>query len=254
MKDLYTFTVSYTLPNSKKKEKAQIVIKKPNNSMIENAEFYYASKFNEFLNAGFLSKAMVQKKLSDLGGALGKSEEENITNEISNLFDAQKTVQFYSSPDLELTDEQKQKLEKAKKLLAKSQKILTEYNVNVSSMFNQTADVKAQEKLIRWFALFCCYYRESVGDKVNDFELFEGASLKEKELFYANIMDEEYDQNDLDICKKASIIFSSSSTIGRVLAIWYNGLANDQKSIKEQLDFFEKEEKEQLSFSLEDEE
>ena len=108
MKDLYTFTVSFNMPNSKKKEKVDIVVKKPNHSMVEDGEFYFASKFNEFLNAGFLSKAMVQKKLSDLGGALGKSSEENITNEISNIFDAQRVVQFYSSSsDEELTEEQK---------------------------------------------------------------------------------------------------------------------------------------------------
>lgn len=246
MKDLYTFSVSCSIPNSKKKEKVDIVIKKPNNSMIENAEFYYASKFNEYMNAGFLSKAMVQKKLSDLGGVFGKSTEEDITNEITNIFDAQRIVEFYSSSEEELTEEQKQKLDKAKKLLAKSQKTLAEYNVNVSAMFNQTADVKAQEKLIKWFALFCSFYRESVGNKVNDFELFEGASLKEKESFYSLILDEEYDEKDLDLCRKASIIQEASETIGQVMAIWYNGLGSDQKEIKKQLDFFKSED----SFSM----
>jgi hypothetical protein len=245
MKDLYSFSVSFVSPTSKKKEKVEIVIKKPNNSMIENAEFYYACKFNEYLNAGFLSKAMVQKKISDLGGVLGKSVEENITNEISNIFDAQKVVQFYSSSsDEDLTEEQKQKLDKAKKLLSKSQKILVEYNTSLSSMFNQTADVKAQEKLIKWLALFCCFYKEQIGEKVNEFELFQGVTLKEKEAFYAKILDEEYDESDLDLSKKAEIIKAASSTIGKVLAIWYNGLASDQKTIKEQLASIEREEKE----------
>ena len=256
MKDLYTFTVSFNMPNSKKKEKAEIVLKKPNNSMIENAEFYYASKFNEYLNAGFLSKAMVQKKISDLGGALGKATEENITNEITNIFDAQRIVQFYSSSKTEdLTEEQKQKLDKAKKLLAKSQKTLVEYNTNLSSMFNQTADVKAQEKLIKWLALFCSFSKENIGSKIGEFELFEGASLKEKGVFYSKILDEEYDSNDLDIAKKAEIIKEASSTIGRVFAIWYNGFGSDQKTVKEQLDAIEKEEKEnkQLIKTLNDE-
>ena len=256
MKDLYTFTVSFNVPNSKKKEKVEIVLKKPNNSMVENAEFYYASKFNEYLNAGFLSKAMVQKKISDLGGALGKATEENITNEITNIFDAQRIVQFYSSSKSEdLTEEQKQKLDKAKKLLAKSQKTLVEYNTNLSSMFNQTADVKAQEKLIKWLALFCSFYKENIGSKIGEFELFQGATLKEKEVFYSRILDEEYDSEDLDVAKRAEIIKAASSTIGRVFAIWYNGLGSDQKAIKEQLDFLEKEENEnqELIESLKDE-
>lgn len=244
MKDLYTFSVSFNMPNSKKKDKVDIIIKKPNNSMIENAEFYYASKFNEYLNAGFLSKAMVQKKLSDLGGALGKTTEESITNEIANIFDAQRVVQFYSSSESELTEDQKQKLDKAKKLLSKSQKTLLEYNTNISSMFNQTADVKAQEKLIKWLALFCCFYKETVGSKTSEFELFEGATLKEKETFYANILDEEYDENDLDFFRKAEIVKNATATIGQVLAIWYNGLASDPKGIKEQLEFLNKEKKE----------
>lgn len=257
MKDLYTFSVSFNMPNSKKKDKVDVVVKKPNNSMIEDAEFYYASKFNEYLNAGFLSKAMVQKKLSDLGGALGKTSEESITNEITNIFDAQRIVQFYSSSkDEDLTIEQKQKLDKAKKLLAKSQRTLVEYNINVSSMFNQTADVKAQEKLIRWFALFCCFYKETLGEKTNEFELFEGNTLKEKESFYSKILDEEYDEKDLDIYKKAQIIKEAASTIGKAIAIWYNGLGNDQKSVKERLDILEKEEQEdaQLIESISDNE
>jgi hypothetical protein len=249
MKDLYTFTVSFNMPNSKKKEKVDVVVKKPNHSMIEDGEFYFASKFNEYLNAGFLSKAMVQKKLSDLGGALGRSSEESITNEITNIFDAQRIVQFYAgSPDKDLSDEQKLKLSKAKKLLAKSQKTLVEYNINVSSMFNQTADVKAQEKLIKWFALFCCYYKETLGEKTNEFELFEGLTLKEKEMFYSKILDEEYDEKDLDVYKKAQIIKEAASTIGKAIAIWYNGMGDDQKTVKEKIESLEEEEKENINF------
>jgi hypothetical protein len=249
MKDLYTFTVSFNMPNSKKKEKVDVVVKKPNHSMIEDGEFYFASKFNEYLNAGFLSKAMVQKKLSDLGGALGKSSEESITNEITNIFDAQRIVQFYAgSPDKDLSDEQKLKLSKAKKLLAKSQKTLVEYNINVSSMFNQTADVQAQGKLIKWFALFCCYYKETLGEKTNEFELFEGLTLKEKEMFYSKILDEEYDEKDLDVYKKAQIIKEAASTIGKAIAIWYNGMGDDQKTVKEKIESLEEEEKENINF------
>ena len=253
MKDLYTFTVSFNMPNSKKKEKVDVVVKKPNHSMVEDGEFYFASKFNEYLNAGFLSKAMVQKKLSDLGGALGKSSEESITNEITNIFDAQRIVQFYAgSPDKDLSDEQKLKLSKAKKLLAKSQKTLVEYNINVSSMFNQTADVQAQGKLIKWFALFCCYYKETLGEKTNEFELFEGLTLKEKEMFYSKIFDEEYDEKDLDVYKKAQIIKESASTIGKAIAIWYNGMGDDQKTVKEKIESLEEEEKENINFASND--
>jgi hypothetical protein len=192
---------------------------------------------------------MVQKKLSDLGGALGKSSEESITNEITNIFDAQRIVQFYAgSPDKDLSDEQKLKLSKAKKLLAKSQKTLVEYNINVSSMFNQTADVQAQGKLIKWFALFCCYYKETLGEKTNEFELFEGLTLKEKEMFYSKILDEEYDEKDLDVYKKAQIIKEAASTIGKAIAIWYNGMGDDQKTVKEKIESLEEEEKENINF------
>jgi hypothetical protein len=149
---------------------------------------------------------------------------------------------FSSSKEADLSEEQKSKLDKAKKLIAKSRKTLTEYNVHAASMFNQTADVKAQEKLIKWFALFCSFYRETVGDKTNDFEIFEGATLKEKEEFYNKILDEEFDQSDVDLNRKALIIGEAARTIGQVIAIWYNGLGSDQKEIKRQLDALEKEE------------
>jgi hypothetical protein len=89
--------------------------------------------------------------------------------------------------------------------------------------------------------------------------LLNGGKITKKKplgsVFYSKILDEEYDSEDLDVAKKAEIIKSASSTIGRVFAIWYNGLGSDQKTVKEQLDFLEKEENEnqELIESLKDE-
>lgn len=250
MKDLYTFTVTRELKaeegGNPKTEEVKVIIKKPNHSMIEDGEFYYATKFNEMINAGFLSKAMMQKKFSDLGGNIGKANMEELQNEFLNLYDAQRVVEFFGgAKEEDLNDEQKEKLKKAEATLVESRRLLIEQNMYLTSMFQQTADAQAQTKLMKWFAFFCSFYEESAGKKVEEFELFEGSNLAEKESFYSLIMDENYDEEDLDVVKRADIIKQVSSKIGQVLALWYNGLGDDQESLDEQIANIEKEQQEE---------
>ena len=55
MKKLYTFPIDID------KKKVEVFVAKPSQSEIEDAEFIYAQKFNQLLQDGFLSKAMMKK-------------------------------------------------------------------------------------------------------------------------------------------------------------------------------------------------
>ena len=94
MKELYTFNIDREIEKevpcvrkkggkqieSTKKVKEiishRIVVEKPSLSEVENAEFFYGQKFNEYINAGFLTRAMLSKKMGDLGGISSKATNE----------------------------------------------------------------------------------------------------------------------------------------------------------------------------------
>ena len=94
MKELYSFDVKRTIqkevPHIKKTKdgpvettkkvkktiKTRVVVSKPSVADVEDAEFFYGQKFNEFINAGFLTKAMLAKKMGDIGGMTSKKSED----------------------------------------------------------------------------------------------------------------------------------------------------------------------------------
>ena len=48
-----------TTKRVKKTIKNKVIFTKPSISQMEDADFYYGQKYNEFINAGFLTRAML---------------------------------------------------------------------------------------------------------------------------------------------------------------------------------------------------
>lgn len=234
MKELYKFTIERKV--DKKKEKIKVFVGKPNHSMIEDAEFFYSSEYNRFLNAGFLTKAMMNKKMGDIGGFVSKAHSESLAEIIKELMDAQKTIQFYGGAK-ELNEEQKASLDEAEKTFSRCQTLLAEYEMATNQQYGQTCDNKALERVIRWFVLNCSFFYDSIdgGEKEESFELFEGSDFQEKEAFFRSLLDEEFDPNDKDMVKRKQILDASLDTLTRAISIWYNRLGENQKEIEEKL-------------------
>ena len=113
MKELYSFDVSRvvrsevphikktkdgpveTTKKVKKTIKNRIVFTKPSISQREDADFFYGQKFNEYINAGFLTKAMLAKKMGDLGGMTSKSASDTVSDVILENIEAARTIEFF---------------------------------------------------------------------------------------------------------------------------------------------------------------
>src|SRR4051812_8407607 len=95
MKILYTFNLNETKEQDEisesineagekvsitKKVKKEIPIKfglrEPTRTLRDEAELYYGTKFSEALKAGFLTNALVDKRITTDGGVLAKEEKE----------------------------------------------------------------------------------------------------------------------------------------------------------------------------------
>lgn len=253
MKEIYSFDVERKVESSKpvakkvkgvmvesvektvKSIKHRVVFAKPSMSMIEEAEFFYGQKFNELINVGFFTKAMLNKKMGDIGGLSSKTTVESLQKAIVDNMEASRVIEFYGESKT-LTDEQKEKLEEAKNTFAATKNQVMEYEQAIRSQFSQTADVKAEQKLIEWLVFQLSYYEEDVDGKKELFPLFEGDSFEEKRAIYLELCEALEDIDNPNLYKAKSIFDESFKTLVRVASIWYNKIAEKPEDIKKAME------------------
>lgn len=213
----------------KRKEESKLVLKKPSMSELEDADFFYGQQFNKFIQAGYMTRAMLQKKFSDVGGIIG--ENEGVQKTLSDYLDATKIIEFYEGRE-NLPEDKKELLEKAKKDFAFAQQYLTDLQSGLNAQFNQTADVKAEQKLIEWFLInFLCLEDENEQGDKEYFPFFNGHSFDEKREDYLEIQEGE-DSEDKEIIKKHQLLNKAFDEFVRVIAIWHSGLAKTEEELK----------------------
>lgn len=250
MKELYSFDVKRevekevphvrktkngpveTTKKVKSSIKTRVVVAKPSVADVEDAEFFYGQKYNEFINAGFLTKAMLAKKMGDLGGMTSKRTEDIIGELVVENSDAARVIEFFGEAK-ELSEEQKKQLEDAKVAFASTQTQIRDYETSLRGQFSQTADSKAEQKLIEWFILNFTFFEESLkgDDKKELFPFFKGENYVEKRSYLLKLQEKDDDVNDVQFLKKQKLFEKSYQTLVRVLSVWYNNYGNDQKSI-----------------------
>lgn len=247
MKELYSFNVDVEsvkkTPYKKKtkngeveafrkkkvKESKRIVIEKPSVSDIERAEFFFGQKYNEYINAGFLTKGMLYSKIGSLQNE--KIEEEIKTAILANV-EAAKVIEFYGGSE-NLSDEQKQKLEEAQDEFVETRMIIQNYESGVQGQYSQTAEVKAEQKILEWFIFNFSFYEDEVDGDKELFPIFAGNTFDEKRETYLLMSEDDDDSEELSEEKK--IYNASFEMIARVVNIWYNKLGSNQEEIDKQL-------------------
>jgi hypothetical protein len=250
MKELYSFDVKRevetevphvrktkngpveTTKKVKSSIKTRVVVAKPSVADVEDAEFFYGQKFNEFINAGFLTKAMLAKKMGDLGGMTSKRTEDILAELAVENSDAARVIEFFGEAK-DLSKEQQKQLEDAKVTFASTQTRIRDYETSLRGQFSQTADSKAEQKLIEWFILNFTFFEESLkeDDKKELFPFFKGENYVEKRSYLLRLQEKDDDIKDVQFLKKQKLFEKSYQTLVRVLSVWYNDYGNDQKSI-----------------------
>lgn len=247
MKPLYTFNVG-----EGEKEK-KIAVFKPTYAQVEAAEFIYGQYFNKLIQDGFMSRAMMDKKFNDIGGLFAEKTNNEISNSVKRLMDIGKTIQFYKGAEEGgLDQEQEHQLKIAEEDYLSIQKQILERDYNLEQMYNQSADAKAEQHLMKWFTLESSFYYEKVLSKEQGkiveekFEIFEGSNFEER-LQQFNLFLEEIDESDdEELTDRKKMIIESLPVINKVLSLWYKQLATDQKTVEKALkDYFPEDSKDE---------
>jgi len=200
----------------------EVIIKKPSRRQIEEAETQFSIEMSKGIKKGILTKAMMAKKYADTGGALTEKDSQDLLSLYKKLGDLENEIVKMSIAGIDKNKEEtKEKAANLNGELAQVKKDIIDIESSYRTIFNHTADVKAQNVMFLWYVLNLTYYKSLALDIPEPKLFFQGETFEEKAESYYK-MEEEDDELFLKIVGKAS----------SVLSYWYYSQGNfDEKDL-----------------------
>lgn len=195
-------------------------IRKPTRSLYDEGELFYGIKLAEGVKAGMLTRQMLNKRYLNDGGSKSEVEEdyENLLYKL--ILDNQLKFQELTSKE-DKTDEEKQELDQLKSNIAYAQRQAQKYEAGQSTLYDQTAENRARNKTITWWALNLCYRKlekqekEGAETKTEYVPFFGEGSYDDKLEYYDSL--EEKDDEDFDVKVLKRLLY--------LISFWYVGRA-----------------------------
>lgn len=214
-----------------------ISIQKPKRRFYEDADLFHSVKLSEGIKAGLLTKHLIAKRYDNDGGLFSDEEREEYAALI--LVKTQKVREYQS---VSSSEKDKDKLEEIQTQMLKDLTAIEEqiqaFEQERSSLFEKTADQRAENQLVMWWVFHLSHFSEKENAADEDFDpVFGTGSFEERLSKYDDFFDEE-DDFWLPICKKLAFLIS----------FWHSGNIKDEDSFKAADKLFEdslKEEQEQ---------
>jgi hypothetical protein len=210
----------------KEKKPYQIRIKRPSRRELEEAELEYSIEMSNCVKKGILTRAMLYKKYSDTGGMYTEDEASDYGKIYKDVLTAQNEYVRLDSAEKK-TKKQKDRLEEIKSELADAKRKLVEYESNMHTLFDHTADTKAQNKLLLWYSLMLTHIQGEDDDK--PYHYFQGDTFEEKKDDYY-IKEDAGDSFYFDVVKKVTTI----------LAFWFFNQASKPEEFNKLIEGVEK--------------
>ena len=159
-------------------EPIRVILKEPNRRQIEEADMEYSIEMSQCV-----------KKYSDSGGLLAEEDAKNLNSKYGELAQLQTDFTKLSTKTGKKTKGDEEKSKGLINKIAESRREIIDIETSYASLFNHTADVKAQNRVIMWYVLNLTYIARGEEDS----ELFfEGETFEEKESYYYDL-DEKND-------------------------------------------------------------
>lgn len=210
----------------KEKEPVEIQILRPSRRQLEEAELEFSVEMSRCVKLGIFTKAMLAKKYSDTGGLFSEEDTTEYADLYKEALDLQNEYMRLDTVKTK-TKEQKKKLEDIKSKMALNRKKIVDFESNFQSLFDHTADVKAQNKVLLWYCLHLTYIYDQDSDKF--VEYFKGDDFQEKTSYYYEL-EETQDDFYFQLIKKVST----------VIAFWFFNQASSQEEFEEIIEKSEK--------------
>lgn len=199
-----------------------IAIAKPRRRLYEDAELFHGVKLSEGIKAGLLTRHLIAKRYDNDGGLFSEAERDEYASLI--ILKTQK-IKDYQMSGIDESNKEKTEKNKAKLLeeLTAIEEQIQNFESERSSLFEKTADVRAENQLVMWWTFMLGYYSDKDDPKDEDFvPVFGEGSFDDRLESYDNFYDEE-DEFWLPVTKKLAFLTS----------FWHNGSIKNQEAFGE---------------------
>lgn len=187
-------------------EPVSILFKKPGRRDEEEADLFYAKKVNYFVKEGLLTRAMLSNKYKDSGGFVSDETVKEYSKLVVRYLEIEREIVELKSTKKGAKN--KEKIETLEEEYASTQKKIVDLQTYQDSLMSQTADDKAQNELLKWFALNFFYVQKDEEDEPKRY--FSGETYEDRlENYY------EKEDSDDEFHKQAS------AKIANVVALWF---------------------------------
>jgi|688.fasta_scaffold17551_3 hypothetical protein len=194
-----------------KKEKVKtpvkVILKKPSRRQIEEADLEYSVEMSRCVKKGILTKAMLVKKYSDTGGLMSETEAKGLYQMYQRLMELQREYTENETVNKGEANRQK-KTEELIFEMAKVRDQIVKTEMAYQSLFDHTADMKAQNRLLLWYIINLTFIQRENEDKPSPY--FKGEDFEDKlEDYYVKEESEEIQY------------FEIARKISRIAAFWF---------------------------------
>jgi hypothetical protein len=193
----------------------RVILKMPTRRDIEEAELEYSIEMSNCIRKGILTKAMLAKKYSDTGGLLTEEDAKSLTANYVKYGEVLNEYQKLSIKKKKATQDE-DKISKLAGKLSTLRKEIVDVETSYSSLFNHTADTRAQNRTIQWYILHLTHIQKADEDEINP--LFEGESFEDKLDSYYRLEeegDELYDISGGKVTTLMSFWYYSSGSVSK---------------------------------------
>jgi len=200
-------------------------LKKPTRVLFDEAELFYGVKLSEGVKAGLLTRTLLNKRYVDDGGILSDKTKTAENEAYKDLYNCQNELeQLLGLEEKDRPDYFETKKAELEQKIIVIKDSLTQLEMQKESLFDNTAETRARNKVITWWILFLSYYEKN-GEKLP----FFGDGDYESRM---NKYDEIFESEDPHLIKVANAFIY-------FISFWYVGKA----SSKEDFDLLKTEQK-----------
>jgi hypothetical protein len=159
------------------KTPVKVILKRPSRRQIEEADLEYSVEMSRCVKKGILTKAMLVKKYSDTGGLMSETEAKTLYQLYQKLMELQR--EYTENETVNKSEpNRKQKTEELTLEMTKVRDQIVKTEMAYQSLFDHTADMKAQNRLLLWYIINLTYIQREGDSKPVPY--FKGEDFEDK--------------------------------------------------------------------------
>ena len=189
----------------------EINILLPNRKQMQEADMEFSIEMSRCIRNGILTKAMLLNKYADTGGLISDADAKIMVSAANEIGDLQSRLTILNlKPESERDEDYKQKIEKVTSEILQKRKTLIEKETSYMTLFNHTADIKAQNRAILWYVLNLTQFKDNSKKNAEYEWLFPGKTFEQKESMMF-----DYEENKNEIYEKCY------SKLASIISYWF---------------------------------